>query len=143
MSLFIYPQTARSIRLQHQNNYHPNYLVSYYSSYLYLQDLITTANLCNSQLNVIGELFAGKLQYVGRSGLPGIPRYTAHDRCLNAEEFTQSIIDNYSHLDEMTKMQHGEHPVLPSPTSLPASPSILTSATLSQIMCYHVIWYSN
>ncbi|KAI0211916.1 hypothetical protein LSAT2_003223 [Lamellibrachia satsuma] len=57
--------------------------------------------------NNMGQEQLSKLQYVGRSGLPGIPRYTAHDRCLNAEEFTQSIIDNYSHLDEMTKMQHG------------------------------------
>ena len=61
-------------------------------------------------LHVCGVTSAGRLQYVGRSGLPGIPRYTAHDRCLNAEEFTQSIIDNYSHVDDMTKMSLGEHP---------------------------------
>ena len=61
---------------------------------------------------------AGKLQYVGRSGLPGIPRYTAHDRCLNAEEFTQSIIDNYSLIDEMTKAQQGGHSLALVPLAL-------------------------
>ncbi|KAK2176737.1 hypothetical protein NP493_643g03000 [Ridgeia piscesae] len=63
------------------------------------EEYLNTTNFGQEQLS--------KLQYVGRSGLPGIPRYTAHDRCLNAEEFTQSIIDNYSLIDEMTKAQQG------------------------------------
>ena len=40
-------------------------------------------------------MLAGKLQHVGRSGVPGTVRYTAHEDGLQPENLTQDVISAY------------------------------------------------
>ena len=40
-------------------------------------------------------MLAGKLQHVGRSGIPGTVRYTAHEDGLQPENLTQDVISAY------------------------------------------------
>ena len=48
---------------------------------------------------------AGRMQHVGRSGMPGGVRYTAHEHGLNAEDFTQDIIAHYAAWEQEKQRQ--------------------------------------
>lgn len=45
----------------------------------------------------------GKLQYVGRSGVPQGVRYTAHEHGLMPEDHTDDVLVNYAHFEEKKK----------------------------------------
>ena len=55
----------------------------------------------------VSMLHVGRMQHVGRSGLPGGVRYSAHENGLNAEDFTQDVITHYAAW-EIGKQQMGE-----------------------------------
>ena len=49
----------------------------------------------------------GKLQYVGRHGVPGGVRYTAHDQGLMAEDYTHNILNGYLQYESHKLLHHG------------------------------------